>query len=479
MDFLNRVDIKAVGKKVIEYLISAGAFDRCYASGKPSRESLQGNLERAVEYVQNIKDEKKFGQASLFGDAGEKDYPDFEFEEFPSASQADRLKTEKDLIGFYFSGHPMDEYRELWRKMVRVDLGKPDTLLPGSCMLVGIIKTVKVISTSKGDKMAYATLADYNGEMELTIFPEAWKKCRDKIEADKAAILKGKIEYHQKDKDRRSYIVDEALGLNEADAAVEEEENKSRKWDKYRNIWKYSAALDIKLLELNRAAEAEAGTYTAIGSLNSIRTHNDKKGNEMAFGTLQDYRGEIDLVFFARDWKVCKDLAAAGEIVALKGNIDPANDRDPGKPSFKASSFQDINKLVRAAAKAAAAEEVPAAVGEEAAPEETSQAAPAAAQKEPPRNAEEPPPEAAQKAAQKAAQYREVHVRLERGAAEREANLYPLRNYLTQNPGFCPVYIHVPVTEGETVVRTATQIAPATSREALSRCAAVAEVWLN
>jgi len=78
MDFLERVEIKAVGRSVIEKLIETGAFDNL---GK-TRETLLGNLERAVEYAQGIKDDKKFGQGSLFGDTGEKEYPDFEFENF-------------------------------------------------------------------------------------------------------------------------------------------------------------------------------------------------------------------------------------------------------------------------------------------------------------------------------------------------------------------------------------------------------------
>jgi DNA polymerase-3 subunit alpha len=491
MDFLNRVDIKGVGKKVIELLIVSGAFDRCYPAkgGVPglSRETLKGNLERAVEYVQTIKDEKKFGQASLFGDTGEKEYPDFEFEPFPASSQADRLKTEKELIGFYFSGHPMDEYKELWQRIVKVDLGKSETLNPGNAVLVGIIKTVKEITTSRGGKMAYASLADYNGEIELTIFTETWERCRGKIEVDKAAILKGKIEY-QKDKDRRSFIVEDCVAPEDAENMVKEEEAKARKWDKYRNIWKYSRALDLRLLDLTNPAGAEAGSYTVIGLLKSIRTHNDKKGNEMAFGTLQDYQGEIDLVFFSRTWESCKALAAVDEIVALKGSIDPAKDRNPEKPGFLVSSFQDVNKLVKAAAKAAEA----AGPGEEAAgPAREDAAAPsrqaaeladAAGEKEaalpqqdeavPPRQDEAaPPPEKAT--------YREVHVRLKSGAAEREEALYPLLTCVRENPGSCSFLIHVPLRQGETVVRGGSQIAAAVSRELLARCAAVAEVWLN
>jgi DNA polymerase-3 subunit alpha len=447
IDFLNRVDIKAVGKAAIELLILTGAFDQFGVS----RESLQGNLERAVEYVQNIKDEKKFGQASLFGDTGEKEFPDFEFENFPEISRADKLQIEKKLIGFYFSGHPMDEYRELWERMIKVDLSKPETLNAGSCILVGVIKTVKAITTSKGGKMAFATLADYNGEIDATFFPSTWERCQDRIVADKVAILKGKIEY-QRDKGIYGFIVDDLVTANEADDAAKEVEARFRKWDKYRNIQNYAGELDLCILDLGNAGKAEAGTYTAIGLIKSLRTHTDKKGNEMAFGTLQDERGEIDLVFFARTWENCKAVATVDEIVALKGSINPSNDRNPEKPGFVVSSIQDINKLIRMAAKAADE----------------------ATMKKGGTEMKAGPSEAADKGK------REVHIRLEHQAAKREENLYPLRDYLFGHPGSCSVFIHVPCSAGETIIRTTTQISASpepAALEALTLCTGVAEVW--
>jgi DNA polymerase-3 subunit alpha len=315
MDFLNRIDIKAVGKSVIERLIQTGAFDRLGTANQRQRETLLGNFERAVEYAQNIKDDKKFGQASLFGETGEKEYPDFEFEAFPDSGRAEKLKTEKELIGFYFSGHPMDEYREIWQKTVKVDLSRPESLVPGTQILAGLVKNVKPKPTKSGEKMAFATLQDYNGEIELTFFPSAWKKCQDKIEEEKVTILKGKIE-HQKDRDKYSFTVDEYLEADEAEKAIRDEEAQSRKWDKYRNIWKYAKDLELRFLDTTAAARAEPGTYTVIGVIKSLRTHIDSKGKEMAFVTMQDQRGEIDLVFFARTWENCKAIVAVDETLA-------------------------------------------------------------------------------------------------------------------------------------------------------------------
>jgi DNA polymerase-3 subunit alpha len=428
MDFLNRVEIKSVGKKVIELLVQTGAFD-CFGI---ARATLQGNLEKAVEYIQNIKDERQFGQSSLFGDSGEKEYAAFIFEDFPEIDRSEKLKAEKELIGFYFSGHPMDEYRELWEKTVKADLGHPETLKPGACVLVGIIKTLK-LHTGRGGKMAFSSLADYNGEIEVTFFSGAWEKCRDRIETGKIVILKGEIKY-RKDQDRHSFIAGDLINPSEAESSARAAEARSKKWDKYLNIWKYSKDPDIQILESVDVPGAAKGTYTIAGLLKSLRTHNDKNGNEMAFGTLEDYQGEIDLVFFARDWKNCKALAAVDEMIALRGSLDPANARNPGKPGFRVSSVQDINKLVRAAAKKAAI------------------------------------PQAAE------SNYAELHIRLKGGAALNDENLYPLRKCLSEKPGPCTVVIHVPLSRGETIIRTATQTAGAALTE-IKGFQAVASAW--
>jgi DNA polymerase-3 subunit alpha len=436
MDFLNRVDIKAVGKSVIERLIRTGAFDKL---GK-RREILLGNLERAAEYVQNIKDDKKFGQGSLFGDAGEKEYREFEFEQFPELSRAEKLNIEKELIGFYFSAHPMDEYRELWQKLVKVDLGRIETLVPGQGqILVGLVKGIRPVTTGKGDKMAFASLEDYNGEIELTFFSGVWEKCRDKIEADKVAILRGKIDY-QPDREKYSFSVEESLDEHDAEKAVKEEETLARKWDRYRNIRTYAKELGLNILDAGTAANAKPGTYTVLGTLKSLRTHVDKKGNEMAFGTLQDSGGEIDLLFFSWTWENCRALAAVDEIMAFKGTIDPAKDRNPARPGFAVSSIQDINKLLRSAAKKASSR--PAEAGRV-----TDEA------------------------------FREIHIRLAEAAAGNEEELYSLRDFLEDNPGACPVYIHVPSSGKETVIRASVDAGVPVASPAWSGCEAVAAVW--
>ncbi|MDR0502602.1 MAG: DNA polymerase III subunit alpha [Treponema sp.] len=406
-DFLDKIDIKITGKKVIELLVQTGAFD----SFGITRETLAGNLERLAEYALKKKEDEEFGQSNLFEDPSDLKIPEFKYEEFKPAGREERLNLEKKLLGFYFSGHPMDEYREIWNKTVNVNLGKLEKIITGNCILVGIIKTLKIINTSKGGKMAFASLQDYNGEIEVTFFSAAWEKCGNFLEVDKVAILRGKIDY-QKDKEKYSFIAEDFINRQNIDSAIRETEENNQKIQMHRNTWLYMA--DLKSSNI---ANMDKGNYTVIGYLKTLREFKDKNENEMAFAVMQDFEGEIDLVFFSRIYAECRHLLKLDEIMALKGSIDPQGDRNPLKPAFRVSSIADYPYLSRSASRKAAAGEEPAARAPEKQPEKKA---------------------------------REIHIRLKETAAENDENLLPLRDYFAHNSGGCQLYLHVPLTDGGT-----------------------------
>ena len=210
--------------------------------------------------------------------------------------------------------------------------------------------------------------------------------------------------------------------------------------------------MELRFLDLGMLSKAESGNYMIIGSIKSLRTHVDKKGKEMAFGTLQGPGGEIDLVFFSRTWENCKALAVVDAITAIKGSIDSA--RNPQKPSFVVSSIQDVNRLVRSAAKKAA----------------------------------EGPPSAVSEAASREtkASLKKVHIRLSALAADNGEVLSSLKDSMEGNPGTSPVYIHVPHSyplgsaSKETIIRTVTKINAElpTFIDTLEKSPAVADVWV-
>jgi len=438
-DFLDRVDIKAVGKKVIELLVQTGAFD----SFGITRETLAGNLEKAVEYALKKKEDEMFGQTSLFGDSSDAEIPDFKFEEYSPASRTDRLNLEKQLIGFYFSGHPMDEYKEIWQDVVTVNLGDTENLKTGNCVLVGIIKNIKQVTTSKGSKMAFAVLSDYNGEIEVTFFSGPWERCQNLLKDDTVVILKGKIDY-QKDKDKYSFLAENIVSRAEVNTVVKEVKELEEKSKLHRNTWVYMA--DLKSTNV---MHAKKGNYTIIGFLKSLRDFKDKNGNEMAFGSLQDFDGDIDLVFFSKVYTECRHLLNIDEIIALKGSIDPENERDPAKVSFKVTSIADFAQLTRSAVKKAAANDKPAGMEIEM-PQEIA--------------------------------LNEVHIRLKEGAADNNDELNKLRDYLADNSGSGTLYIHIPLTDGEKKIRAKNGLDIVNMddiMEGLKNCSSVDEVWRN
>ncbi|MCL2879034.1 MAG: DNA polymerase III subunit alpha, partial [Treponema sp.] len=459
MDFLERVDFKLAGKSIADKLIQTGAFDRFGIK----RENLAGNLERAIDYVQKSKEDRQYGQTSLFGDSSV-ELPEFRFEDFPEMSRADRLTMEKQLIGLYLSGHPLDEYKKIWEKNVKVNLGDPEHLPEGNHILVGMITALKTI-TGKGGEMAFASLADYNGEIEVTFFPRVWENCRNYIAVDKAVILRGKIDY-QKEKELRSFIVSDRIDPLKLEAALEEQEALERKWEKFRTAWNYMAELKGGDLEY-----AKKGAYTVMGFLKKLRKFSDKNGNEMAFGTLQDFEGEIDLVFFSKVWDQCRDLLKPDEFIALRGSIDPENDQGQKKPgfakktSFRVSSIADLASLTRTAARKEQAGEKP-----------PRRVRPASANGN---NGSSADKRMLLSAAGSDAAAGALHIRLGAGAADRNEELYALRDWLADNTGPCPVFIYIGSPSGEKIIRTAAGVTmpSAGTPELLHANSAIAQIW--
>ncbi len=191
IEFINRIDIKSANRKTLEALIKAGAFD----SMEENRATLLLNLESVTEYVARRKEAEQFGQTSLFDIQDEEALGNFEMQKVEEISSAGKLEFERELLGFYFSGHPLDAYRETWNRCVRVDLSRPDRLTNGrACNLLGIVTARRTIVTKKGLPMAFITIEDFNGSMELIIFPKVWTEIRQMVEPDRILGFTGKFD---------------------------------------------------------------------------------------------------------------------------------------------------------------------------------------------------------------------------------------------------------------------------------------------
>lgn len=168
-DFLSRVDSSKVNKKVYESLIKSGAMD-CFGY---SRKSLLNALEELVETAQSIGKIKKDAANSLFGDSAEMTEVSLEVAQLPEYDLKTLLEFEKETLGLYVIGHPLDDYRDQLDKLKYTLSSEIETLADGSdALFVGKVEEVKTKISKKGNKFGIANVMDLHGTVELMLFSD-------------------------------------------------------------------------------------------------------------------------------------------------------------------------------------------------------------------------------------------------------------------------------------------------------------------
>lgn len=191
-DFFERVNVRTVNRKALDSLIKAGAFDR-YGN----RAMLLDNLDILLAYGSRIQKEKASGQIDLFGDSvqtGEQVKPQLKLSATTAeASQREQLQWERELLGLYLSSHPLQDYK-VWLSEQTVPLTDVLPNLHGKSVTIGgVIVESREILTKKGQKMAFAKIADEFGEMELILFPGVYSQSGDLWQRDRVVTISGKI----------------------------------------------------------------------------------------------------------------------------------------------------------------------------------------------------------------------------------------------------------------------------------------------
>ncbi len=193
IDFLRRMESGILNRKSMESLIKAGVFD----SFKVPRKYLMINLENYMKIADKIKREKNGGVINLFGSETNNYILDDEAKEFSEKDEWDlkeKLKYEKEVLGYYWSAHPLDMYKTLVRKITDIKLDELDKYYDGdSCKLVAVINTVKVRALKKKDdkKGAFLDVVDKRGNIEVKVSPDIFEKYKDIINPDEVIIIEG------------------------------------------------------------------------------------------------------------------------------------------------------------------------------------------------------------------------------------------------------------------------------------------------
>ncbi len=213
-DFCERVDLRTCNKRVFESLIAAGALDQLGGH----RAQLNAGLESALAEAQLRQAERSAGQASLFGEepqdrhtSGSQDLP-----EVPSWSEAERLANEKNVIGFFISGHPLDRYREEVQILSSRTTATLSTWSEHQVTVAAVVTAVKRrVSKKTGSEYARLTLEDFHGTAEALVFPETWSNLSDTIVADSALLLTGSYSARDRGEDHAPFIVESAEPLSQ------------------------------------------------------------------------------------------------------------------------------------------------------------------------------------------------------------------------------------------------------------------------
>jgi DNA polymerase-3 subunit alpha len=217
------LDLRLANKRVFESLVKAGAFDSLAQGTEyerlPStalRPRLMAAIDGACEYGARAQRDREQGQAQLFG--GLDDHAStsgssgvgLTLPDAASWTESEQLAYEKETLGLYWSGHPVDRYAEALKELgarTIADLadasptardggwgpGGPKPIEPDTA-IGGIVATLRPLKTRKGDRMAVFTLEDSGGSVEIVVFPETFGRCGQHIEVGKLVVVRGKLE---------------------------------------------------------------------------------------------------------------------------------------------------------------------------------------------------------------------------------------------------------------------------------------------
>jgi DNA polymerase-3 subunit alpha len=206
-DFLTRVSDKNLNKKSLEALILSGSFDRFEERG-----TMMKNIDMLLAYHKEQAHGKEAAQDSLFGGSAGSIHA-LVLEPGEPMTQAQKLAAEKELLGVYVSGHPLDAYRAEIEKRPKISLLKKETRNGIPAVTAGIIESVRELLTKKGDRMAFIAIGDGADAIETVAFPEVYRTYQEFLIPGACIAIQGKISIRNEES---TIVIDRAKRLTAA-----------------------------------------------------------------------------------------------------------------------------------------------------------------------------------------------------------------------------------------------------------------------
>jgi len=286
-EFYERVDLRLLNKRVRESLIKSGAMK---SLGHPAQ--LMYVDDKAAESAEKARRDAEYGQIVIFAQADETDTHNDKLPDIPEWDKSTHLAAEKEILGFYITGHPMEKYKEKLGDLNALstqDIAamKKSTNKDENITTAGLISGLRVAKSRRGELWAQAALEDMSGKVELLVFPEAYRKLAEKVKLEVPVLIRGGVRIEEGANPK--VTANEIIPLDEAPVT----------------LWKH---LRIRIPR----DSATIGTVDALHALCSERQGEakvlfdvDKEGDFMVVMEAEGYNVMPDRNFLGRVEELC------------------------------------------------------------------------------------------------------------------------------------------------------------------------------
>ncbi len=188
-DFCRRIDLKKVNRRTLDALIMAGALDVF----EQNRATLMASLPKALRTAEQQNRDQNLGQDDLFGVAASTEHGPAAYEQATDWDDEQRLTNEKQTLGLYLTGHPIERYLPELEQVVSARISELKPERDQTVTVAGLIIAMRTMNTRRGDRMAFITIDDRSGRIELAVFSDIYQRFRDLLAKDRLIVVEGEV----------------------------------------------------------------------------------------------------------------------------------------------------------------------------------------------------------------------------------------------------------------------------------------------
>ncbi|BAV33857.1 DNA polymerase III subunit alpha [Sulfuricaulis limicola] len=188
-DFCQRIDLRKVNRRVLESLIKAGALDGLGTHRAALMASLNAALAAADQHSRNL----EAGQSDIFGATAAAPTEAHVYETVAEWSEEQRLDGERDTLGLYLTGHPIARYAEELKAITDATIAEIKPSSDSTLVVAGLVVAQRTMQTRRGDRMAFVTLDDRTGRLELAVFSDLYAQSRELLAKDTLLVVEGQV----------------------------------------------------------------------------------------------------------------------------------------------------------------------------------------------------------------------------------------------------------------------------------------------